>query len=147
MQRFLSRARTESADKSPPGEPLHHRGDDSDLYLLSAYAQHLNPDVVIDADDFAYSTRKYQHDPSPWLFPQCTRLSRCSSESVHEAPASLLATDRGYYVGDMGNGNPLLIEDAACLGLAVGLPVHPARSALPDGHWLIQHAGSGRAMG
>ena len=55
---------------------------------------------------------------------------------------SLATGDRlGLLRRRYGAGNPLLIEGAACLGLAVGLLVHPARSALPDGHWLIQHVG------
>ena len=59
------------------------RGGDSYLHLLTANAQHLDADVVVDADCFASAAGEYQHGPSPWLFPQCTRVTRCISENFH----------------------------------------------------------------
>ena len=43
------------------------RGGDADSYLLPANAQHLNADVVVYADGFAYSSGKYQHGDAPWF--------------------------------------------------------------------------------
>lgn len=47
---------------------LHiRRGGDADFYLLPVNAQHLNADVVVYADGFAYSSGKYQHGDAPWF--------------------------------------------------------------------------------
>ena len=43
------------------------RGGDAEYYLLPANAQHLNADVVVYADGFAYSSGKYQHGDAPWF--------------------------------------------------------------------------------
>ena len=43
------------------------RGGDAEYYLLPANAQHLNADVVVYADGFAYSSGKYQHADAPWF--------------------------------------------------------------------------------
>lgn len=43
------------------------RGGDAESYLLPVNAQHLNADVVVYADGFAYSSGKYQHGDAPWF--------------------------------------------------------------------------------
>lgn len=43
------------------------RCSDSNFHLLTANTQHLDADVVVDADGFAYAAGEYLHDPTPWL--------------------------------------------------------------------------------